>query len=152
MKICENFKRFQYFNYETNFLENGNLFQKTGAPFFSLSTKIEKASFPYKTAMSEVNVKTNRMVTTKWTYHKERSLPVITLFSWRFCVSLRTSYKELICCTNNPNAHICTFCKRWSFIWRSFFPVGILKDIMMENFVALLKNVTLLLRTVKALI
>ena len=58
MKICENFKRFQYFNYETNFLENGNLFQKTGAPFFSLSTKIEKASFPYKTAMSEVNVKT----------------------------------------------------------------------------------------------
>ena len=99
--------------------------------------------------MSEVNFKTNRMVTTKWTYHKERSLPVITLFSWRFCVK-RTSYKELICYTNNPIAY--AFCKRWSFIWRSFFPVGILKDIMMENFVALLKNVALLLRTVKALI
>ena len=34
----------------------------------------------------------------------------------------------MICCTNNPNTHICTFCKRWSFIWRSFFPVSILKN------------------------
>ena len=33
--ITENFKRFQYFNFETDFLENENLFQKTGVPFFS---------------------------------------------------------------------------------------------------------------------
>ena len=31
----ENFKRFQYFNFETDFLENVNLFQKTAEPFFS---------------------------------------------------------------------------------------------------------------------
>ena len=37
------------------------------------STKIENASFPYKTAITEANVKTNRMVTTKWTYRKEQS-------------------------------------------------------------------------------
>ena len=37
------------------------------------STKIENASFPYKTAISETNVKTNRMLTTKSTYHKKRS-------------------------------------------------------------------------------
>ena len=37
------------------------------------SAKIEKASFPYKTAISEANVKTNRTVSTKWTYHKEQS-------------------------------------------------------------------------------
>ena len=36
-------------------------------------TKIEKASFPYKTAISEANVKTNRIASAKWTYHKERS-------------------------------------------------------------------------------
>ena len=36
-------------------------------------TKIEKSSFPYKTAISEANVKTNRVVTTKWAYHRERS-------------------------------------------------------------------------------
>ena len=33
--ISESFKRFQHFNFETNFLENENLFQKTGALFFS---------------------------------------------------------------------------------------------------------------------
>ena len=67
--------------------------------FLVESTKIENASFSYKT--------------------------VTTLFCWKFCISLRTSYKELICCTSNPNAHICTFCKRWSFIRRCF--VSILK-------------------------
>ena len=34
-------------------------------------TKIEKASFPYKTATSEANVKTNRVVTTKWASQRE---------------------------------------------------------------------------------
>ena len=33
--IGETFKRFQYCNFETNFLENENLFQKTVVPFFS---------------------------------------------------------------------------------------------------------------------
>ena len=56
--ISEIFKRFQYFKFEKIFLENENLFQKTGVP----------ASFPFKTALSETNVKTNRMATTKWTY------------------------------------------------------------------------------------
>ena len=32
--ITGNFERFQYFNFETDFLENENLFQKTGVPFF----------------------------------------------------------------------------------------------------------------------
>ena len=33
--ISENFERFQYFNFEIDFLENENLFQKTRVPFFS---------------------------------------------------------------------------------------------------------------------
>ena len=37
------------------------------------SSEIEKAPFPYKTAISKANVKTNRVVTTKWAYHRERS-------------------------------------------------------------------------------
>ena len=41
--------------------------------FLVESTKIENASFPYKTAISKAHVKKNRMVTTKWTYHKQRS-------------------------------------------------------------------------------
>ena len=37
------------------------------------STKIENVSFWYKTALSGANVKTNSMVSTKWTYKKEWS-------------------------------------------------------------------------------
>ena len=73
MTISESFKRFQYFNFETDFLENENFFQKPGVPFLVESTKIENASFPYKTAISEANIKTNKMVTTKWSYQKEQS-------------------------------------------------------------------------------
>ena len=53
-------------------------------------------------------------------------LPVTILFFWIFCFSLRTSYKELISFTNDPNGHVRTFCKCYSFIWRCFFPVTIL--------------------------
>ena len=50
-------------------------------------TKIENASFPYKTAMSEANVKTNKMVTTKWTYQRERSFAGNYFIFWKFCFS-----------------------------------------------------------------
>ena len=71
--ISESFKYFQYLNFETKFLENENLFQKMEYCFLVETTKIESTSFPFKTALSEANVKTNRMATTKWTYHKEWS-------------------------------------------------------------------------------
>ena len=35
------------------------------------STKTKNALFPYKTVISEANVKTNIMVSTKWNYHKK---------------------------------------------------------------------------------
>ena len=70
--ISEHFKRLKYFNFETDFLENKNFFHKTAVPFLVESTKIGNASFPYKTTISEANVKTNSVVT-KWTYHKVRS-------------------------------------------------------------------------------
>ena len=48
-------------------------FQKLENRLLVESTKIENVSFLYKTAVSESNAKTNRMVSTKWTYYKERS-------------------------------------------------------------------------------
>ena len=65
MTINETFKPSQYFNFETNFLENENLFHKTGVPSLVETTEIENTSFSFKTALSEANVKTNRMATTK---------------------------------------------------------------------------------------
>ena len=71
--LIRNFDRFQYFDFVTNFLDHEHLFKKLEHCFLVESTKTESASFPYKTAMSETNVKINRMGSTKWTYHKERS-------------------------------------------------------------------------------
>ena len=72
--ISRNFERFQYFKFDTNFPKNENLFQKTGVSLLVESSSSENASFPYKAAISEANVKTKRMVSTKWSYHIE----------WRF--------------------------------------------------------------------
>ena len=129
-------KIFNFFNTLTLkliFWKTKTFFKRLGYRFLAESTKIENASFPYKTAISEASVKRNRMVTTKWIYHEERSFASNYFNFWKFYTSLSTSYKELICCTNNTNAHICTFCKRWSFIWRCFFPVGIIKKAALKK-------------------
>ena len=48
-------------------------FNKLEYRFLVESTKMENALFLYETVMSEANVKTNRVASTKWNYHKERS-------------------------------------------------------------------------------
>ena len=62
------------------FWKTKTFFKNLEYRFLVESIKIENASFPYKTAISEANVKTNRMVTTKWTYHKERSFAINCFF------------------------------------------------------------------------
>ena len=52
--------------------ENETFFKKLEYRFLAESTKIENATFPYKTATSEASVKTNRTEIHKWTYHKEQ--------------------------------------------------------------------------------
>ena len=53
------------------FWEKKTFFEKLEYRFLVATTKIENTSFPFKTALSEANVKTNRMATTKRTYDKE---------------------------------------------------------------------------------
>ena len=55
------------------FWKTKTFFQKLEYRFLVETTKIENTPFPFKTALSEANVKTNRMATTKWTYYKEGS-------------------------------------------------------------------------------
>ena len=72
MLLCGNQWKFWTISIDfKDFLEN--FFKKLEYCFLVESTKIENASFPYKTVTSEANVKTNRMVSTKWNYHKERN-------------------------------------------------------------------------------
>ena len=63
----------------------------------------------------------------EWWVHNELItkngvLPLTTLFFWKFYFSLSTSCKELIWYTSDPDVHISSFCKRWSFIWPVLFP------------------------------
>ena len=60
------------------FWKTKTFFEKLEYSFLVESTKIENTLFPYKTAISEANVQTNRIVTIKWTYHKNGVLPVTT--------------------------------------------------------------------------
>ena len=55
------------------FWKTKTFFETLEYRFLVEATEIEKTSLPLKTALSEVNVKTNKMATTKWTYHKEWS-------------------------------------------------------------------------------
>ena len=54
------------------FLETKIFFKKLEYSFLVETTKSEDSSFPFKTALSEANVKC-RMETKKWTYHNEWS-------------------------------------------------------------------------------
>ena len=73
-----------------NTLTLKHIFWKTKTSFRKLEyhisvgrTKIRKASFPYKTALSEADVKTNRMVSTKLTFHKELSFASNYFIFWK---------------------------------------------------------------------
>ena len=60
--------------------------------FLVETTKTENTLFPFKTALSETNVKTKRMATAKWTYHKEWSF---TLFFLKILPVLEPLKKSL---------------------------------------------------------
>ena len=117
------------------FRKTKGLFEKLEYRFLVESTKIESASFSYKTTISEANLRQIEWWLQNGPITKNGVFPVTNFFFWKFCFSLRTSYKELFCCTSNPNAHICTFGMRWSFIWRCFFLVSILKSSWFERII-----------------
>ena len=63
------------------FWKTKTFFKKLEYGFLVESNRIENALFPYKSVMSKANVKTNRMVSTKWTIlkgPKNGVLPVTT--------------------------------------------------------------------------
>ena len=88
----QSLERFQYFNIETIFWNTKTLFEKLEYRFLIESTKIENATHLYKTALSEANVKTNKMGSTKWTYHKERSFASNHFF---FIIAILFQYNNL---------------------------------------------------------
>ena len=55
------------------FWKTKTFFIKLEYQFLVETANTENTSFSFESALSEANVKTNRMVTTKWTNHKEWS-------------------------------------------------------------------------------
>ena len=104
------------------FWKTKTFFKKLEYRFLVESTKIENASFPYKTAMSEANVKTNRIVSTKWTYHKERSFAInhFIFFNFFFNFLFFFSIQESLVKSCFDDVHVHTFRSRCNFIWRWF--------------------------------
>ena len=114
MFLCDNQWRFltiSILNFEADFLEG----------------------WKYIISIQNCHIKTNKALSTKWTYHKERSFASSYFIFSKILFQFKASYKELIWCTNDPTAHIPIFCKRWSFIRRCFFPVRILKQIIISK-------------------
>ena len=69
------------------FWKTKTFFKKLENRFLVESTEIENASFPYKTVISELNVKTNRMASTKFT--KKRSFASNYLILLKFLFQLK---------------------------------------------------------------
>ena len=89
MKIL---KDFNTLTLKQIFLKTKPFFRKLEYRFLVESTNIENALFPYKTALSEANVKINWIVSTKWTNHKKRIFASnYFIFFSKFCFSLRIS-------------------------------------------------------------
>ena len=76
------------------FWKTKTFFKKLEYRFLVEITKIENTSLSFKTALSEANVKTNGMATTKWICHKEWSFASnYFIFSGKF-VSVLESLKK----------------------------------------------------------
>ena len=73
------------------FWKTKTFFKKLENRFLVETTQIKNTSFPFKAALSEANVKTNRMTTTKLTYHKEWSFGSNYFIFWKIYFSFRTS-------------------------------------------------------------
>ena len=82
------FERFQYLNVESISLQKLKpFFKELEYRFLFESAAIDKATFPHETALSKVNNKTNRIRSTKYTYHEEL-LPLIAVFFFENLISV----------------------------------------------------------------
>ena len=122
MIITGDFERFQYFNLEINFLKNANTFKKLEYSFLVESTKIDNITFPYKTALSEANVKTNGMGSTKLTYHKERSFASNHFPFSKILFQFRNLVYRVDLMYQPPKCPYSYFSKALGFYFRVFFP------------------------------
>ena len=94
MFLCDDqwkFQTFQHFNFEINFRENENLFQKTGVPFFSWNHYDLKHIISIQNCCEKPMLRQIEWRLQNGPIIKSGVLPVTTLFFWKICFSFRTS-------------------------------------------------------------
>ena len=94
MFLLEIFTIFNILTLHQIFWITKNFFKKLEYVFLVESIKIENATLPYKTALSEANIKKIEWRVQNGAITRNGVFSVTTLFFWKFCFSLRTSYKE----------------------------------------------------------
>ena len=82
------------------------LFKKLEYRFWVENIKMESALFPHKLPYQKSILRQIEWWVQNEAITKNGVLPVTTLFFGFFCFSLKTSYKELIWCTNHPNTQL----------------------------------------------
>ena len=108
------------------FWKTKTFFKKLEHRSLVVSTKIENASFPYKTVISEANVNTKRMESSK----RSSANNYFDFFFSKILFQLKNLSKELVWRSNDPSVHIHSFGKRWSFLCWCFFSLSILHCII----------------------
>ena len=97
------------------FWKTKTFFKKLEQSFLAKSTNTENTHFLTKLSYQKLML---RQI--KWLVQNGLTSNYFIIL-WKFCFGSRTSYKEIIWCTKDPNAHIRTFSKPWRFfsLWVS---------------------------------
>ena len=127
MLLCDNhwkFEWFQYFNFDINFLKN-TLFKNLEYSVLVESTKIDSITFPYKTALSEANVKTSRIGNTKLSYHKEQSFTCNNFSFSKILFQFRNPVYRADLMYKPPKCPYSYFSKALEFYFMVFFSLWV---------------------------
>ena len=106
---------------ERIFWKTETFFTKLASRLLVETTNIENTSFPFKTTLSETNVKTNRMATTKWTYHKEWSFSSNYFIFLEFFFQFWNFLKRFNLMYQQPKCPYSCFSLALEFIFRVLF-------------------------------
>ena len=86
------------------FWKTKTFFQKNRVPFLVESTRLKTHHFHTKLTNQKPMLRQIEWWVQNIPFTKNEVLPVTTSLFWKFCFSLRTSYKVMIWCTGEPNS------------------------------------------------
>ena len=104
------------------FWKTKNFFKKLEYRFLVETTEIENTSFPFKSVLSETSFKTNRMATTKWTYHKECCFTINYFIFLENLFQFQNFSERVNFMYQQPNCPYTYFSLALKFSFRVLFP------------------------------